>query len=449
MAEARGDIITHSTNTDANIPAWLRERLSWFMDLKFGVILHWGPYSQWDCYESWPLVPADTWARPDTLKEWNDRGRDIIRFQKDYWDLNRTFNPVQFDPEQWADVIAGSGARYAALTTKHHDGFCLWDTRTSDYRITHPSCPFSSHPRADIIRAAFNAFRSRGLAISCYFSKSDWKHPSYWSPEFPIIDRHPNYDTLTDTARWERFVQYVHSQIRELMSDYGPIDVLWLDGGQVRPPKQDIRMQEIARFARELQPGLIIADRTVGGEFENIITPEGHLPEKPLDAPWESCIPAGRNWKYVTNEEYRSVPELIRMLAEAVAKNGNLMLGVGPTPDGIIDEEAASRLRGIGDWMHVNGDAIYGTRALAPYVEGNLFYTQKQRRKFIIAFPENGRFGETIPLGTIRPANNERISLIGGGSLTVRTIDGSMHVLLPEKLPSAHAIVLELHSADI
>ncbi|MBL8992989.1 MAG: alpha-L-fucosidase, partial [Spirochaetia bacterium] len=320
-AESRDDIINHSHPAEysSEQPQWLRDRLKWFTGLKFGIIVHWGPYSQWDCYESWPLVPADAWARPEGLVEWNERDRDLTRFQKDYWELNRTFNPESFKPEEWAELFRNAGAKYVALTTKHHDGFCLWDTRTTVYRITHLSCPYSQNPRSNVIREAFAAFRSSGLAVSCYFSKSDWKHPSYWSPDFPVTDRNPNYDTGKNPERWESFVRFVHEQIRELMSDYGKIDLLWLDGGQVRPPKQDIRMNEIARMAREFQPDLIIADRTVGGEFENIITPEGHIPEEPLGVPWEACIPLGKNWKYVSNESHKSTGELIRMLVETVS----------------------------------------------------------------------------------------------------------------------------------
>ena len=173
MTGSRRDVYRHSDGRSAGDdgrPDWLVDRLEWFQDLKLGVFFHWGPYCRWDCCESWPLVPEDEWARPDTLRCWNDRGRDLERFQRDYRALNETFDPADFDPTVWAAASKDAGFKYVNFTTKHHDGFCMWDTRTTDYRVTHPSCPHHRHPRADIVRHVFDAFRSEGLAVSCYFS---------------------------------------------------------------------------------------------------------------------------------------------------------------------------------------------------------------------------------------------------------------------------------------
>ncbi len=419
MTETRGDIIAHS-KTEAvagdGQPEWLRTRLDWLMDQRFGCIIHWAPYSQWDCYESWPLVPADTWARPDTLQEWLDRGKDLARFSRDYRALNKTFNPIEFDPDAWAAVIKDAGMRYVALTTKHHDGFCMFDTETTDYKITNPDCPFHKNPRANIVKEAFYSFRSKGLAISCYFSKSDWTTPYYWSPDFPIVDRNPNYDTHAHPDRWEKFVQFVHRQIEELMTGYGPIDILWLDGGQVRPPKQDIRMAEIAAMARRHQPGLIFADRTVGGPYENFITPEQEIPEKPLGVPWESCITIGRAWKYVSNETFKSPREVIRMLVEISAKGGNLLLGVGPDPRGRIPAEAAKRLAEIGAWMRANGEAIYGTRPIPPYQSGDIRFTQKEGNAYAIVLePEKAVASGSLLVEGLCPAPGSQVTLIATG----------------------------------
>jgi len=351
MTEERGDIIQHSRMAQNSLekkPAWLRERLKWFTSLQYGLFIHWAPYCQWDCCESWPLVPADTWARPDDLKCWAERGRDLERFSRDYWNLNTTFNPVKFDPDEWAQLAQEAGMRYLTFTTKHHDGFCMFDTATTDYRITHPSCPFHTNPRANVVKEVFDAFRKRGMAISCYFSKSDWHSPYYWSPDYPVVDRNPNYDTQKEPEQWAKFVEFVHRQIEELMTQYGKIDVLWLDGGQVRPPRQDIKMAEIAAMARSHQPGLIIADRTVGGAYEDFITPEQKIPDKPVNAPWESCITLGNSWKFIPDDDYKSPAEVAAMLEGIVANGGNLSLGVGPDPQGVIPAEAAERLREIG-----------------------------------------------------------------------------------------------------
>ncbi|NLB54987.1 MAG: alpha-L-fucosidase, partial [Lentisphaerae bacterium] len=250
MAKKRDDIIEHSLADSIGYetyPDWLKSRLEWFMDMRFGMIIHWGPYSQWDCSESWGLVPQQyRWNRNDNMKCWIERDRDFDWFCKDYRALNRSFNPINFDPDKWASIAKTAGMKYVTYTTKHHDGFCMWDTKTTDYRITHPDCPFHTNPRANTVKEVFDAFRGRNMAISCYFSKSDWHCPWYWAPELEVKDASVNYDRHEYPEIWAEFVKLVHNQIEELMSDYGKIDVLWLDGGQVRPPTLDIKMDEIA-----------------------------------------------------------------------------------------------------------------------------------------------------------------------------------------------------------
>ncbi len=443
MTAKRNDIIGHSRASDisdAEQPAWLRQRLEWLMDQRFGCILHWGPYSQWDCCESWPLVPADSWARPDNLNCWIERDRDLARFSRDYRALNRTFNPTDFDPDAWAATLADAGMRYVALTTKHHDGFCLYDTRTTDYRITHPDCPFHNNPRADIVKAAFDAFRGRGLAISCYFSKSDWNSPDYWAPDFPVRDRNPNYDTHAHPDRWERFVKFTHRQIAELMTGYGKIDILWLDGGQVRPPDQDIRMAEIAAMARRHQPGLIFADRTVGGRYEDFITPEQEIPEQPMSVPWESCITLGHAWKYVSDDHYKSAAAVVRMLAETTAKGGNLLLGVGPDPQGRIPTEATVRLKAIGAWLRVNGEAIYATRPLPPFQSGAIRFTRKADIGYAIALEPVGNVkGNQLQIQGLQPLDATPVHLLGYPTpLTWHRDDLGFQVKLPTDFPAGN-----------
>lgn len=247
-------------------------RLEWFQDLKLGFMLHWGPYSQWGCIESWPLVPADAWARPDDLPAWVERGRDLERFRRDYRALPTTFNPVHLDPDRWAEEASAAGMRYVVFTTKHHDGFCMFDTRTTTNRITASHVPFHAHPRSNVVWEVFRAFRDRGFGIGAYFSKADWSHPAYWDPERTITDRNPNYDPLAEPDRWARFVAFTHAHVEDLVTGYGPVDILWLDGGQVRPPQQDIRMDDLVAKARRHQPQLIVCDRTVGGRHEQYRT---------------------------------------------------------------------------------------------------------------------------------------------------------------------------------
>lgn len=353
----RGDVIASREQIVFEKPFWLQERLRWFRSLKFGVIFHWGPYAQWDCCESWPLVPEDEWARADDMECWTARGKNLERFQEDYWRLNESFNPVRFDPQRWADIIAQSGARYMTLTAKHHDGFCLWDTTTTTYRSTHPSCPFHRHSRCDIVREVFDSFRNRGLAISCYFSKADWSCPYYWSPSIQATSRHAN--TVDDPETWAKFVDFTYEQIAELMSDYGKIDILWLDAGWVKG-REDIEMDQLIGMARALQPHLIVANRTVGDQYEDFLTPERGIPDDMLSDPWEACIPLGDNWKFHPRDKFKSAEEVVETLQVTASRGGNLLLGIGPDANGEIPEEPVEVLTKVGEWISKHGDKVFG-----------------------------------------------------------------------------------------
>lgn len=455
MSEKRGDIIEHAQASDTAAvgkPQWLKERLEWFMDLRFGLFIHWGPYSQWDCCESWPLVPADTWARPDEMKCWVERDRDLERFSRDYWNLNQTFNPTELDPGAWAELAQAAGMRYLTFTTKHHDGFCMFDTATTDYRVTHPDCPFHDSPRANIVREVFDTFRQKGLSISCYFSKSDWNCPFYWAPAWQVVDRNPNYDTQRHPEIWSQFVSFVHRQVEELMTGYGPIDVLWLDGGQVRPPNQDIKMTDLAAMARAHQPGLIFADRTVGGDYEDFITPEQQIPDEPPGSPWESCLTLGHHWKYVPGDEYKSPREVVHMLIEIAAKGGNLLLGIGPDPLGRIPPAADACLRKVGAWLETNGEAIYGTRPVPPYQSGRLRFTAKERYTYAVLLSSEGSevSDRQVTIEGLRPEPGPGVTLLGhSGAVPWEPTDDGFRIELPEGVSDEYALVLGFVRRDV
>ena len=353
------------------------EKLEWFQDQKLALMMHWGIYCQLGMVVSWALSDKDAdWSRHQV--NWTDDGE---KFKEQYYALNKSFNPIRFQPEEWAQTAKDCGFKYLILTTKHHDGFCLWDTRYSDYKVTAPDCPYHVNEHADLVKSMFDAFREKGLGIGAYFSKADWHTPYYRTPELPDpnpADRGPMYSPAAEPERWENFVQYTKNQVLELCEGYGPIDILWFDAGWVCAGNgQDIRLGEIVDEARKIQPGILSVDRTVGGPYENYVTPEMCVPEEPLGVPWESCLTLGVDFTYEYADRYKSPRELVNTLVGIVAKGGNLALNVSPQPDGRIPVDAMDSLRGLGEWLKVYGEAIYDTRVCAPYQSGNISFTRK------------------------------------------------------------------------
>ncbi len=416
------------------------QKLEEWQDLKFGLLMHWGAYSQWGIVESWSICPEDYgWCE---RKKGSDPG-NYFTYKKEYENLQLTFNPVGFEPERWANAARNAGMKYVVFTTKHHDGFCMFDSKYTSYKVTSPACPFHVNPRANLALEIFNAFRAKGLWAGAYFSKPDWHSEYYWDPVFPPLDRNVNYDPETYPEKWEKFVEFTHNQILELMTDYGKIDILWLDGGWVskkspeqvrnsyagkagearggflrsRTVNQDIRMDELAAKAREKQPGLIVVDRAVEGPNQNYLTPENTVPEKMLPYPWESCIIAGGGWSWVPDARFMTPRQAIHLLIDIVAKGGNLLYNIAPGPDGKWPEGAYTLLEAMGNWIQVNGKAIYATRAMAPYKSGNICFTRTKDSKTVFAFylpgKEENALPEEVSIEGFTPAEGARVSLLG------------------------------------
>ncbi|MFM7218449.1 MAG: alpha-L-fucosidase [Bacteroidota bacterium] len=432
----------------------IQRRITEWQDLKFGLLMHWGAYSQWSIVESWSLCPEDlSWATGARKKGLEG---DYAAYRTAYENLKSTFDPQKFDPAKWADAAKAAGMKYVVFTTKHHDGFCMWDTKLTDYKITDSGCKFSSDPRSDVTRGIFDAFRARGFWTGAYFSKPDWHSDYYWWKKFPPVDRNANYSIAKYPEQWNKFTEYTHNQIGELMSGYGKIDILWLDGGWVRkkteeevnttlteiyegsrwarnPQSQDIDIPRLVKEVRSKQPQTLVVDRDVPGPYQNYLTPEQHIPDSVLPYPWETCMTMGGSWSYVATDKYKPADQLIETLVDIVSKGGNLLLNIGPSPEGEFAPDAYDRLEKIAGWLKLHSEAIYGTHPAKHFNDGDrIRYTCSKDGKstYVFFFDKPGK---EVALEKLQLPGGAKITLQGTGTPCTweRTADG-IRINMPE-----------------
>jgi alpha-L-fucosidase len=308
----------------------------WFKEARFGIFIHWGPYSLREIEASWPLMPHSSQHIP----------------VEEYEALAHEFNPTNYNPKEWARMAKESGAKYVVLTAKHHDGYCLFDTKTTDY------CATKIGPKRDLIAPYIEAVREAGLKVGIYFTLIDWHDPDFATIPINSYIQSPKpyqYDPL----RWWQFHQRFMEQLRELLTNYGRIDLIWFDVAGFGADRW--RSHEVKQMMLNLQPHLVINDRLPdAGDYA---TPEQFVPFNPPDDWWETCMTMNHQWAYHSDPTtYKSAQTLLDTLLDVASKGGNLLLNVGPKPDGTWPEEAIDRLGKIGDWLKHSGESIYGTK---------------------------------------------------------------------------------------
>lgn len=399
-------------------------KLKHWQDQKFGVLMHWGLYSVPGIVESWSICSEDWIVRERKPTYEEDKAW--------YWSQKDSLNPVNFDPSKWADVMKKAGMKYMIFTTKHHDGFCMFDTKYTDFSIAHG--PFGKDPRHNIAKEVFDAYRNKGFMIGCYFSKPDWHSKWFWNPYYATPNRRINYKKQQHPDWWQNYRKFTQNQLNELTTDYGNIDILWLDGGWITG--EEIGLDTILVDARKRNPGMISVDRTIRGKNENYQTPEQGIPAKQLDIPWESCITLSHAWGWTPNAKFKSPNKVIGILSEIVAKGGCLALGVGPKADGTLQPEVVNTLLKIGSWLNKNGQAIYSTVNAAHYNDGKVWFTADKNGKTlyaIYALEDGEKTPKTITWTENKPKG--KLILLQNGKSVKYTVKGNqVTVTLPSGL---------------
>jgi alpha-L-fucosidase len=357
--------------TPGETPNEREARLAWWREARFGMFIHWGPVTLKGTEIGW------------------SRGAEVPAAEYDQ--LYKKFNPTLFDAEAWVRVAKQAGMKYIVITSKHHDGFCIWDTKLTDYNIM--NTPF----HRDILKELAAACRKQDIVFSTYHSILDWHHPDYPTDS-------PDGKAEKPSANMDRYVAYLKGQLAEIIRNYGPLGIMWFDGQWEKPWNPD-RGQDLYNYVRGLQPSIIINNRvgsakrpgkdgsitaeTAGGDYD---TPEQEIGNFQNDRPWESCITICEQWSWKPNDKLKSFKECLQTLIRCAGGDGNLLLNVGPMPDGRIEPRQVDRLKEIGQWLDAYGQTIYETRGgpFKPGTWGASTYKGDSIYVHVFDWPERG-----------------------------------------------------------
>ena len=424
-------------------------RMEWFRDARFGMFIHWGVYA----------VPAGVYEDEEVrgIGEWIMNSAQIP--VAEYETYAEQFNPVQFDADEWVRIAKGAGMKYVIITSKHHDGFGLWDSEVSEYDIL-DAAPFGR----DILRELKDAAESAGVRLGFYHSIMDWHHPDAQAPHYPT------YNTRDKTnPNFPRYVEeYLKPQVTELVRDYDPA-VLWFDGEWipewthemgldlytlVRSLKPDILINNRVDKGRQGMQGMTRTDQQYAGDFG---TPEQEILEGTSTLDWESCMTMNDTWGFKsTDDDWKSAETLVHNLVDIAAKGGNYLLNVGPTAEGQIPLESVDRLAAMGDWMDVNGEAIYGSRLWDHYEDGDAVRYTHTGGDHVYAV-SLGWPGDRLTLHHVKPEDGSEIHLLGHDAPLSWSYDATsgLTISLPQELqtedsrPCKHAYSFKIAGGPV
>jgi alpha-L-fucosidase len=411
-------------------PAQRDARMAWWRDARFGMFIHWGPYA----------VPAGSYRgeRIPGIGEWIMDHANIP--VAEYEPFARQFNPVSYDADEWVRLAKDAGMKYIVITSKHHDGFALFDSKVSTYDLVDTS-PYGR----DALKQLADAARRHGLKLGFYYSIMDWHHADAQAPKYPNYN---SGDAAKANPNWSRYVEtYMKPQLRELLTGYGDVAVLWFDGEWI-PEWTEEQGRDLYNYVRSFQPNILVNNRvgkgrqgmmglTREGHIGDFGTPEQEVPPQGLPGvDWESCMTMNDTWAYKTyDDNWKSTQTLIHTLVDIASKGGNFLLNIGPMADGTIPAPTVHRLREIGDWMRVNGESIYETTA-SPFAEQPAWgrYTAGSDRLYahVFEWPADRKL---ILSGVQRQPTNAYL-LADGKPLAVERTNEGYVVQLPRVPPS-------------
>ena len=416
------------------------ERTAWFRSAKFGMFIHWGPYSLASVEASWPIMRPGNWGISEA----------------DYRALPSRFNPANYDPDEFIDLARTAGQEYMVFTTKHHDGFCMFDSSYTDYKIT--NTPYGK----DIVKQLSDACARRSMPLGFYYSPPDMHHPDFRDTSKPARE---NWAGQPERPEWPEYLNYMQLQLTELLTRYGTVKVIWFDG---LSHQEKYDGQRFLSLIRRLQPATLVNDRI--GLTADYVTPEQFIPkaiptkdvhmrgadesiqkEFRLGVPgpdefqlWETCMTINNTWAYNAHDpNFKSSQELIRALVEVCSRGGNFLLNIGPKPDGSLQPEFQQRLRAIGDWITINGASIYGS-TYGPIQGASGYRTTANGANIYLHLFD----WPATPL-QITGLNVKILSarlLATNQPLTCKQMEKNLEIQLPSKAPDPHVSVIALRT---